>query len=130
MICLSLSLQSISQIQVIKVKKETGQSEAPWHVTICGMYRGDVKVEDLYKNNQLKIAYNTIGLRILYFDVAMKSKGKLYLFSTSGDTLSLDIRSRLIQADKNSKIYIDDIKAVSKNKDTVFLNPITLRIIE
>lgn len=125
-----MSLQSISQTQIIKVKKPLSQVDAPWHATICGMYKRDVKVENLYKNNQLKIAYNTIGLRIIYFDIAMKSNGKLYLFSTSGDTLTLEIRNRLILADKKTKVYIDDIKAVSTSKDTIFLNPITLTLIE
>lgn len=106
------------------------QADAPWNVTLCGMYRGNVKVEDVCINNRLKINYNTIGLRIIRFDITFKSNGKIYNWSTTGDTISLEIKNRLMQADKKAKIFIDDIKAVSKNNDTIYLNPITLRVID
>lgn len=123
-------LRAVAQIPTIKVKKELTQADAPWNVTLCGMYRGNVKVEDICKNNQLKIAYNTIGLRIIRFDITFKSNDKIYNWSTTGDTISAEIRSRLMLVDKKAKVFIDDIKAVSKNNDTIYLNPITLRVIE
>lgn len=129
-ICFISCLSAFSQTQKITVRKPASQADMPWHVTLCGMYRGDVKTEDIYKDHQLKISNNTAGLRIISFEVTFKSLGKIYSYSTPGDTLSLELRKSLLGADKKAKIYIDDIRAVSKNKDTLFLNPITLRVID
>lgn len=129
-IAILIAFRSFSQTSTIKVRKPLSQAEAPWHVTLCGMYRGDVKIEDVCTNNQLKIAYNTVDLRIIRFDITFKSQGKLYNWTTPGDTISSEIRKQLLLVDKKTKLYIDDIKAVSKNKDTLFLNPITLRVID
>lgn len=129
-------LDSVSQTQTIKVVKETAkpsliQSEAPWHVTFCDYYNGTVKIFDLYNpKNNLRISNNTIGLKIKSFEVIYKSKGKLCSWSTSGDSLPQNIRSALLLVDKNSKLFICDIKAISKFQDTILLNSIELKIIE
>lgn len=94
------------------------------------MYRGDVTREEVCKGKEFKISNNTEGLRIFRYDVTFRSNGKLFNWTASGDTLSTDIRKQLRLIDKNTRMFIDDIKAVLKNKDTVFLNPITLRVID
>ena len=125
-----IAFRSFSQTSTIKVRKPLSQADAPWHVTFCGMYRGDVTREEVCKGKEFKISNNTEGLRIFRYDVTFRSNGKLFNWTASGDTLSTDIRKQLRLIDKNTRMFIDDIKAVLKNKDTVFLNPITLRVID
>lgn len=131
------SLTTFSQTQTIKIKKEAQkpslvQSKSPWLVTFCNYYYGTIKLVDLFNpNNKLVISNNTIDLKIIRFDLTWRtSLGKLYNYTTTGDSITIDIRKQLLQIDKRSKLFISDIKAVSKYQDTIFLNPIELRVVD
>ncbi len=133
----SLSLNTFSQTQKIIVKKETQkpsliQSESPWHVTFCNYYNGTIKLTDLYNpKNKLVISSNTIDLRIISYELFYKSHGKLCMSAlSSADSIPLEWRNHLLQVDRRSKMFISDIKAVSKYQDTILLNSIELRIID
>ncbi len=131
-----LSLNAFSQTQKITVKKETQkpsliQSEAPWHVTFCNYYNGTIKLVDLYNpKNKLIISNNTIDLKIFRFDLTWKANRKLINWTTTGDSINHEIREQLLRIDKNTKLYISDIKAVSKYQDTILLNSIELRVVD
>lgn len=132
-----LSLSTFSQIQKITVKKETKkpsliQSKAPWHVTFCDYYNGAIKRVDLYNpKNKIVINHNNIELAIISYELTYISRGKLCIEALrSADSIPLETRNKLLQVDKNRKIFISNIKAVSKYQDTVLLNTIELRIID
>lgn len=133
----SLSLNGFSQTQIIKVKKETKkpslvQSEAPWHATFCNYYNGTIKLVDLYNpKNKIVINHDSIELAIISYELVYKSHGKLCMVALrSADSIPLEWRNRLLEVDKRSKLFISDIKAVSKYKDTVLLNTIELRVVD
>lgn len=128
------SLGLFSQSPKIKIQKEKQkpsliQSESPWHVTFCNYYNGSIKLTDLYNSkNKLKVSNNIVDLKIISFELIYKSKGKLFSSSTAGDSIPQDIRNGLLLIDKQTKLFICDIKAVSTYRDTVLLNSIELKI--
>lgn len=131
-ISLVVGLNAFAQTkpQVIKIKKGLKQSETNAVVTLCDKYYGDIKADDIYKNNQLKISNNLLGLKIISFNISFKrGPGAYSEYTTANDTLSLEIRKDLLTADINGRVFIVGIKAVSKNNDTLYLNPIILRIV-
>lgn len=132
-----LSLNSFSQTQKITVKKEIKkpsliQSEAPWHVTFCNYYNGTIKLADLYNpKNKIVINHNSIELAIISYELVYKSHGKLCMVAlSSADSIPLEWRNKVLQVDRKSKMFISDIKAVSKYQDTILLNSIELRVID
>ena len=130
-------LNTFSQTQKIIIKKESEkptllQSESPWQVTFCNYYNGTIKLSDLYNpKNKLVINRNIISLRIISYELVYKSHGKIVLSAlSSSDSIPLEWRTKLLQIDKRSKMFISDIRGVSKYQDTILLNSIELRIID
>ena len=119
------------QVKTIKVKKPTKQSEMTSVVTWCGLYYGKVTVANMLADNKLKISNNKENIRIISSDITFFIKGVgTHNISQPGDSLSkLAIDEILkLDAEKNTLIFISSIKAVTKNQDTIYLNPIDLKL--
>jgi hypothetical protein len=126
-----IALRSFSQTTAIKVRKPFSQVDAPWHVTIAGKYAGTITKAELLMDPQFKIAFNTIGLRIISYEMTNQIKGKLCMWGgLQNDTLSTETKKQVLQTGKGTMLVFDRIKAVSKTNDTIYLNPISLKVLE
>lgn len=133
LLCL-IGLTSLAQTQKIKIKKElreTKQSERFFFVTICDKYSGAISKKEIYSNNQLLITNNSEGLKIISYELVYRSRGKICSNSNmSNDSINESLKRSILMCDKNTHVVFQDIKAVSKNNDTIFLNPISLKLID
>ncbi len=132
-----ITLHGFSQVQKVVIRKEKTkpslvQSEAPWSATFCHLYNGTIKLSDLYnKKNKIEINHNTIGLKIYTYEIIYRSRGKIISETyAQGDSISYATRQRLLLIDKNSKLFISSIKAISKYQDTLLLNSIELKVVD
>jgi hypothetical protein len=131
---LIFSLGSIhSQIEKIKIKKLIKQSEMTSVATIAGFYYGNVSILKLLADKKIKISNNKDNTKIISFELTFINKGKgFHNFSQLGDSLGNDIIENLLKIDieNYAKIYISPIKAIRNNRDTIYLNPIELKLIK
>ncbi len=127
-----LSLTTLSQTKKIKVKKDLSQikqSELPFLVTICDKYAGSISRKEILTNNKLAITNNTEGLKVISYDMVFKARGKLCIHANmQNDSINLIMQKNILLCDNRTHVLLQDIKAVSKNNDTIFLNPISLKI--
>jgi hypothetical protein len=130
-ICLLIAFRSFSQTSTIKVRKPLSQAEAPWNVTLCGKYSGSITKAEILADPKLKISFNTIGLRIISYEIVHKKQGKVSMhLGSKTDTLYAEVIKEISLTDENTNLWVQDIKAVSKNNDTIYLNPIILKVLD
>lgn len=128
---LLLSISSIAQIPTIKVKKQLSLKTMPTvTVTLGGLVNGDCKLAMLYMDKHFKIINNTANLTLVYSETCFKIYPTLWCYREKSDSLSQLLMDDLLRKikDKPVSLYIEKIKALDKNKDTVLLNPIILKL--
>jgi hypothetical protein len=120
-----------SQTSKIKVKKSISQDQMSSVVTIGGYYYGKCPISKLVANKHLKISNNTSGLKIISFETTFfVDNGILKSVNCNSDSLSQEIITSItsLNTPKNRGFYIENIKAINNQKDTLFLNPIILKL--
>lgn len=123
-------MKNSGQTRIITIKKESlAQDKMSSVVTLGGYYYGECKLSNIYADRQLKISNNTLNLKIISFSATTIISGILNNFNLKSDTLTNEVLILLMKNDKEKqKFFIDNIKAVTQKKDTVFLNPIILTL--
>lgn len=120
-----LSSQVVAKV---KVQKKLSQANMESVVTIGGYYFGTTTISNVLADKHLKISNNIHGLKVVSFEVSAISKRILYNYQCVSDSLSEEASKLILSSNAKSKMYIDHIKAVSKNNDTLFLNPIIISL--
>jgi len=119
------------QTKTIKVKKTVTQDQMASVVTLGGLYYGNISQKKLFTDRKFRISNNKDNLRILSFDITFGAKGNIRIYSLSADSLTPELIEELNKRDPkiHNKIFITAIKAVNDRRDTIFLNPIELKLI-
>jgi hypothetical protein len=128
---LFLPLITIAQIPTIKVKKQIPiKTITTATVTLAGLVKGDCKLGMLYMDKHFKIINNTANLTLVYSEACFYTHPTLKCYREKSDSLSRLLMDDLLLKikDKPVSLYIEKIKALDKNKDTVLLNPIILKL--
>lgn len=127
---LFISVATYCQTGQVKVKKPLTQDKMSTVVTLAGLYYGKSSADIVLADKKLKLSNNTNKIKILNFTVDILSAGTIYSYSCQSDTLSNEVVEK-IYSQKDSKslrLFISPIRATTIGKDTIFLNPIELKL--
>ncbi|MBX3162896.1 MAG: hypothetical protein KF900_00290 [Bacteroidetes bacterium] len=130
---LLLTSNFYGQTKTIKVKKTVTQETMTSVVTIAGFYHGNITVSKLIAAKKMHISNNTENWKIISYEFIVGG-GKISSFTQLGDSLTSNIIEELYKRnlDNGSKIkpliLISNIKAINSKNDTMFLNPIQLKL--
>ncbi|CAN5477590.1 hypothetical protein BH10BAC1_BH10BAC1_01380 [soil metagenome] len=125
---LFISLASYSQTGTVKVAKPIGQDQMTAVVTLAGLYYGTSSLDKILKEKKLKLSNNS-KLKIIDFNVGLLDNAMYYEYTCQGDTLSQEVIKKLIaNNNKKLRLTISPIRARTSGGDTLFLNPIEIKI--
>ncbi len=119
------------QIEKIKIKKEVPQDTTSV-VTIAGVNSGNCNILKILMDTKLKISNNKTELRIISFRAEFVDRGVFKSRQCNSDSLSKELVKEMMGLDfqKRPKFFIEEIKAINKESDTLFLPPITLNLVK
>ncbi len=127
-----LSINLYGQIPKIKVKKIITQDKMQSVTTIAGIYNGKISLTKLFLDNKFIISNNIDKIKVVSYDVYFIDNRffKLNLFAAKGDSLNEDIKNAFLKLNPKFKVnvFINEIKGVNETGDTLYLNPIALKI--
>jgi len=131
-ILLALSFIAHGQTNTIKIKKQLTQDKVTTPVTIGELYDGKISVSDLIKNKKFNISNNRDNWRVLSYKISFFAKDDYLDFNVTADSLTPQVTSALLRRNLNNNNLIEfsNIKAVNSKNDTIFLNPIEIKLIK
>lgn len=126
----TFSFPAFAQTGSIKVKKALSQDKMTTVVTISGLYYGDCSIDKILSDKKLKLSNTNNQIKILDFTVDLIAGGTLYSYSCKSDTLSNEVVEKInsIRESKRLRLNISPIRATTSKQDTIFLNPIEIRL--
>ena len=100
-------------------------------VTLGGLYYGSISPKKILADSKFRISNNKGNLRIVSFEITFGAKGDIKFYAVLSDSLTPQLIQELNRRDlkTHNKVFITAIKAVNTGKDTVFMNPIELKLI-
>jgi len=109
-------------------KHITKQTQITSVVTICNQFSGELSQAGIVAKPYLTIQNNIPKWRIIDYTLEFIVRGQLKIFSLSNDTLSQEAIHLFERVQKGSFLYVEEIKAVNKYKDTCYLPSIAIKI--
>ena len=110
-------------------KHITKQSQVTSVATVLDCYDCTVNKQELLAKPYVTISNNNFRWKIIRYDLTFAIKGYLCYYGVEQDTFPKEAVEKIDSLGSFiNKIFIDHIKAVNKNNDTIFLNPIALKI--
>ena len=128
---LLIGFTSYGQTGKITVKKPLTQDKMTTVVTLAGLYYGACPVDKVLQNKKLKLSNSASNIKILNFEISVSGTGGFYEYACKSDTLSDEVIEKINSGRGSKKItlYISPIRAIVGGKDTLFLNPIEIYLI-
>jgi hypothetical protein len=108
----------------------TKQSQLNSVVTLCDKYYGQTSKNEIKTNPKLQISNNRLNWTIISFNYSTIIKGGIEENKSNESKLPECFLNKLDTLPDKFRLYIDEIKAVNKIKDTLILNSITLTVFQ
>ncbi len=98
-------------------------------VTLCDKYYGKVTKKEIKDDPTLRISYNTLMWQIISYEYSYSLNG-IASWRVVNDNKLPDNLLLKLDSLTNRFLYVDEIKAVNKIQDTIFLNSIKVKVID
>jgi hypothetical protein len=125
------SIVAQGQTNTIKIRKQLLQDKIVSPITIGGLYDGKISVSNLINTSKFKISNNQDNLRVVSYKISLLASGDNSDFNIIADSLTPEVKSSLSKRNLNNYnlVSFQNIKAVNSKNDTIFLNPIELKLV-